>query len=133
MEKKRDVSEYRERLNETLSSPELINEQTLKTLVRKQLNEECSVDILDQRVAALSSTIEKLRSVSTKDQDLSKSSTEASYGDWKVKHDDKDCRVMYREGLKGSPFHTLLVEGCTDGTIEDCLCVCWESSFYEKW
>lgn len=45
---------------------------------------ECSVDILDQRVAALSSTIEKLRSVSTKDQDLSKSSTEASYGDWKV-------------------------------------------------
>jgi len=37
-----------------------------------------------------------------------------------VKHDDKDCRVMYREGLKGSPFHTLLVEGCTDGTIEDC-------------
>jgi hypothetical protein len=81
---------------------------------------ECSVDILDQRVAALSSTIEKLRSVSTKDQDLSKSSTEASYGDWKVKHDDKDCRVMYREGLKGSPFHTLLVEGCTDGTIEDC-------------
>jgi uncharacterized small protein (DUF1192 family) len=84
MEKKRDVSEYRERLNETLSSPELINEQTLKTLVRKQLNEECSVDILDQRVAALSSTIEKLRSVSTKDQDLSKSSTEASYGDWKV-------------------------------------------------
>jgi uncharacterized small protein (DUF1192 family) len=89
MEKKRDVSEYRERLNETLSSPELINEQTLKTLVRKQLNEECSVDILDQRVAALSSTIEKLRSVSTKDQDLSKSSTEASYGDWK-------CFLVYR-------------------------------------
>lgn len=37
-----------------------------------------------------------------------------------VKHDDEDCRVMYREGLKGSPFHTLLVEGCIDGTIEDC-------------
>ncbi|CAH8260136.1 unnamed protein product [Arabidopsis lyrata] len=133
MEKNREVSEYRERLNETLSSPELVNEQTLKTLVRKQLNEECSVDILDQRVAALSSTIEKLRSVSTKDHDSSKSNNEASYGDWKVKHDDEDCRVMYREGLKGSPFHTLLVEGCIDGTIEECLCVCWESSFYEKW
>lgn len=45
---------------------------------------ECSVDILDQRVAALSSTIEKLRSVSTKDHDSSKSNNEASYGDWKV-------------------------------------------------
>ncbi|XP_023641701.1 uncharacterized protein LOC17893254 isoform X1 [Capsella rubella] len=133
MQTKREVSEYRERLNETLSSPELSDDQTLKTLIRKQLYEECNVDILDQRVAALSSAIEKLRSVSAKDQDLSKSSNEASYGDWKLKHDDEHCRVMYREGLKGSPFHTLLVEGCVDGTIEDCLCVCWESSFYEKW
>lgn len=45
---------------------------------------DCNVDKLDQRVADLSSTIEKLRSVSTKDQDLSKSSNDASYGDWKV-------------------------------------------------
>ncbi|XP_010498028.1 PREDICTED: uncharacterized protein LOC104775794 [Camelina sativa] len=133
MQKKQEVSEYRERLNETLSSPELSNDQTLKTLIRKQLNEERNVDILDRRVAALSSTIEKLRSVSKKDQELAKSSNDASYGDWKLKHDDEDCRVMYREGLKGSPFHTLLVEGCIDGTIEDCLCVCLESSFYEKW
>ncbi|XP_010486840.1 PREDICTED: uncharacterized protein LOC104764931 [Camelina sativa] len=133
MQKKQEVSEYRERLNETLSSHELSNDETLKTLIKKQLNEECNVDILDQRVAALSSTIEKLRSVSKKDQELAKSSNDASYGDWKLKHDDEDCRVMYREGLKGSPFHTLLVEGCIDGTIEDCLCVCLESSFYEKW
>ncbi|XP_019092438.1 PREDICTED: uncharacterized protein LOC104745384 isoform X2 [Camelina sativa] len=133
MQKKQEVSEYRERLNETLSSPDLSNDQTLKTLIKKQLNEECNVDILDRRVAALSSTIEKLRSVSKKDQELAKSNNDASYGDWKLKHDDEDCRVMYREGLKGSPFHTLLVEGCIDGTIEDCLCVCLESSFYEKW
>lgn len=37
-----------------------------------------------------------------------------------VKHDHEDCRVMYREGLEGSPFHTLLVEGYMDGPIQDC-------------
>ncbi|ESQ48871.1 hypothetical protein EUTSA_v10020420mg [Eutrema salsugineum] len=134
MQKKREICEYRERLNKTLTSPELTNEQTLKTLIRKQLNEECDVDILDQRVADLSSILEKLRSVSTKDQEPSKSSNEeGSYGDWKVKHDHEDCRVMYREGLEGSPFHTLLVEGYMEGPIQDCLCVSWETSLYEKW
>ncbi|CAH2054014.1 unnamed protein product, partial [Thlaspi arvense] len=130
---KREICEYRERLDKTLASPELTNEQTLKTLLRKQLNEECDVDVLDQRVADLSSILDKLRSVSTKDQKLSKSSNEASYGDWKVKHDHEDCRVMYREGPEGSPFHTLLVEGYMDGPIQDCLSVSWESSLYEKW
>ncbi|CAA7016139.1 unnamed protein product [Microthlaspi erraticum] len=133
MEKKREISEYRERLDKTLASPDLTNEQTLKALIKTQLNQECNVDILDQKVAGLSTILEKLRSVSTKDQDLSKSSNETSYGDWKVKHDHEDCRVMYREGLEGSPFHTLLVEGYMDGPIEDCLCVSWESSLYEKW
>lgn len=45
---------------------------------------ECSVDMLDQRVADLSSVLDKLRSVSTKDQDLSKSTNKASSSDWKV-------------------------------------------------
>ncbi|CAH8348842.1 unnamed protein product [Eruca vesicaria subsp. sativa] len=121
MEKKREICEYRERLDKTLASPELTNEQTLKTLIRNQLNqEECNVDILDKRVADLSSILEKLRSVSTEDQDLSRSTNEASSGDWKVKHDHEDCRVMYREGFDGSPFHTLLVEGYMDGPIQDC-------------
>uniref|UniRef100_A0A1J3ITC8 START domain-containing protein n=1 Tax=Noccaea caerulescens TaxID=107243 RepID=A0A1J3ITC8_NOCCA len=133
MEKKQEISEYRERLNKTLASPDLTNEQTLKALIKTQLIEECNVDILDKKVADLSKILEKLRSVSSKDQDLSKSSNETSYGDWKVKHDHEDCRVMYREGLEGSPFHTLLVEGYMDGPIEDCLCVSWESSLYEKW
>ncbi|KAF8046033.1 hypothetical protein N665_4090s0002 [Sinapis alba] len=133
MEKKREICEYRERLDKTLSSPDLTNHQTLKTLIRQQLNHECTVDVLDQRVSDLSSILEKLRSASTKDQDLSQSTNEASHGDWKVKHDHEDCRVMYREGLEGSPFHTLLVEGYMDGPIQDCLCVSWESSLYEKW
>uniref|UniRef100_M4F169 START domain-containing protein n=1 Tax=Brassica campestris TaxID=3711 RepID=M4F169_BRACM len=133
MEKKREICEYRERLDKTLSSPDLTNEQTLKTLIRQQLYQECTVDVLDQRVSDLSSILEKLRSASAKDQDLSQSTNEASRGDWKVKHDHEDCRVMYREGLEGSPFHTLLVEGYMDGPIQDCLCVSWESSLYEKW
>ncbi|CAN6810200.1 unnamed protein product [Brassica oleracea] len=134
MEKKREICEYRERLDKTLASPELTNEQTLKSLIRNQINEEeCNVDIFDQRVADLSSILEKLRSVSANDQHLSKPIKEASSGDWKVKHDHEDCRVMYRDGLEGSPFHTLLVEGYMDGPIQDCLCVSWESSLYEKW
>ncbi|CAH8359873.1 unnamed protein product [Eruca vesicaria subsp. sativa] len=133
MEKKREICEYRERLDKTLSSPDLTNHQTLKTLIRQQLNQECTVNVLDQRVSDLSSILEKLRSASTKDQELSQSTNETSYADWKVKHDHEDCRVMYREGLEGSPFHTLLVEGYMDGPIQDCLCVSWESSLYEKW
>lgn len=78
-----------------------------------------------------------------------------------LKHDHEDCRVMYREGLEGSPFHTLLVEGYMDGPIQDCkffpllqyfrvlkhdyasdvnwsyddagLCVSWEATLYQKW
>ncbi|KAH0927458.1 LOW QUALITY PROTEIN: hypothetical protein HID58_019714, partial [Brassica napus] len=104
MEKKREICEYRERLDKTLSSPDLTNDQTLKTLIRQQLDQECSVYVLDQRVSDLSSILEKLRSASAKDQDLSQSTNEASRGDWKVKHDHEDCRVMYREGLEGSPW-----------------------------
>ncbi|XP_024011797.1 uncharacterized protein LOC18016522 isoform X2 [Eutrema salsugineum] len=50
-----------------------------------------------------------------------------------LKHDLEDCRVMYREGLEGSPFHTMLVEGYMDAPVEDCLCVSWESTLYKKW
>lgn len=27
---------------------------------------------------------------------------------------------MYREGIQGSPFHTLLVEGYIDGPVDVC-------------
>ncbi|XP_023637146.1 uncharacterized protein LOC17881342 isoform X2 [Capsella rubella] len=40
---------------------------------------------------------------------------------------------MYREGLDGSPFHTMLVEGYMDGPIHECLCVSWETALYNKW
>lgn len=37
MEKKPKIAQYRERLDKTLASPELTNEETLKMLVKNQL------------------------------------------------------------------------------------------------
>lgn len=37
MQKKREICEYREKLDRTLSSPELTNHETLKSLLRNQL------------------------------------------------------------------------------------------------
>lgn len=37
MEKKQKITQYRERLDKTLASPDLTNEDTLKTLVKNQL------------------------------------------------------------------------------------------------
>ncbi|XP_057976871.1 uncharacterized protein LOC131163991 isoform X2 [Malania oleifera] len=51
----------------------------------------------------------------------------------KLKQDTEDCRVMYREGPQGTPFHTLLVEGYMDAPLDVCLCVSWESALYKKW
>ncbi|ONH95821.1 hypothetical protein PRUPE_7G091200 [Prunus persica] len=53
--------------------------------------------------------------------------------EWKLKHDNEQFRVMYREGIQGTPFHTLLVEGYVDGSVDDCLCASWESELYKKW
>lgn len=39
---------------------------------------------------------------------------------WQLKQDKEDFRVMYREGLEGTPFHTLLVEGYVDGPVDVC-------------
>ena len=39
---------------------------------------------------------------------------------FQMKHDDEEFRVMYREGPKGTPFHTLLVEGFVDGPVDIC-------------
>ncbi|XP_021892474.1 uncharacterized protein LOC110810580 isoform X2 [Carica papaya] len=58
---------------------------------------------------------------------------ETSRGDWKLKQDGEEYRVMYREGPEGSPFHTLLVEGYVDGPVDVCLCISWESALYKKW
>ncbi|KAF8096481.1 hypothetical protein N665_0307s0012 [Sinapis alba] len=127
MQKKREICEYRDKLDKTLSSPDLTNDQTLKSLLRSQLcsSQECNENILDKRTADVSKLLTKLRSVSMTDHH--------GNSDWKLKHDLEDCRVMYREGLDGSPFHTMLVEGYMDAPIHECLCVSWESTLYKKW
>ncbi|KAG2262965.1 hypothetical protein Bca52824_070044 [Brassica carinata] len=127
MQKKREICEYRDKLDKTLSSPDLTNDQTLKSLLRSQLcsSQECNENILDKRTADVSKLLTKLRSVSM--------TGHQGNSDWKLKHDLEDCRVMYREGLDGSPFHTMLVEGYMDAPIQECLCVSWESTLYKKW
>lgn len=79
-------------MKKVLLVPDLLYKETLLVAltlhccnVFSSLITECNVDILDQKVAGLSSILEKLRSVSTKDQSLSKSTKQASPGgDWKV-------------------------------------------------
>ncbi|KFK25047.1 hypothetical protein AALP_AA8G059400 [Arabis alpina] len=134
MQKKREICDYREKLDKTLSSLELTNQESLKSLLRNQLcsssSQECNEEILDKKTSDASKLLSKLRSVKMADHQVSKSTND---GDWKLKHDYEDCRVMYREGLEGSPFHTMLVEGYMDGPIHDCLCVSWEATLYQKW
>ncbi|TQD85683.1 hypothetical protein C1H46_028735 [Malus baccata] len=37
-----------------------------------------------------------------------------------LKQDNEEFRVMYCEGIEGSPFHTLLAEGSVDGPVDIC-------------
>ncbi|KAE8689960.1 Mitotic checkpoint serine/threonine-protein kinase BUB1, putative isoform 2 [Hibiscus syriacus] len=139
MEKKKTISQYRERLDNTLSSAELNDPETLRTLVKNQIlqyaqdeKEEFSEHLLDKRAQEVSNFLDMLRITSVDDHQLSESS-ETSHGQWKLKHDNEEFRVMYREGPHGTPFHTLLVEGYVDGPLDVCLCISWESPLYKKW
>ncbi|XVF55900.1 hypothetical protein PTKIN_Ptkin06aG0073500 [Pterospermum kingtungense] len=139
MERKRVISQCRERLDKTLSSVELTDSETLKNLVKNQIlkyaqdeKQEFSEKLLDKRAQEVSNFLDMLRSASVDDHQVSKSS-ETSPGEWKVKHDNEEFRVMYREGPHGTPFHTLLVEGYVDGPLDVCLCISWESALYKKW
>lgn len=139
MEKKREIAQYRERLDKTLASPELTNEETLKMLVKDQLihssldgNEGFSENVVERKTAEVSNFLGMLRSTSVKDNEVSKTS-EASHGEWKLKQDNEEFRVMYREGPHGTPFHSLLVEGYVEAPLDVCLCVSWESALYRKW
>ncbi|CAI9783360.1 unnamed protein product [Fraxinus pennsylvanica] len=137
---KGDISEYRRKLDKTLTSQNLANEETLKTLVKNQLLRS-SVDlqlgehfnnVVEKRSKEVSSFLDMLRSASVDSVERSKSSEELDSG-WKIKQDTEEFRVMYREGPQGTPFHTLLVEGYVDGPLDVCLCISWESSLYKKW
>ncbi|KAF5798892.1 hypothetical protein HanXRQr2_Chr07g0298251 [Helianthus annuus] len=50
----------------------------------------------------------------------SSKANEIPHGGWKIEQDNEDCRVMYKEGPAGTPFHKLLVEGYLDGPLDVC-------------
>lgn len=141
MEKRKNITQYRKRLDKTLASPELANEESIKALVSNQLRrlnlkhetEGCNENVIERRTAEVSNFLDMLRSASSNVNDSSSKASETVHPEWKVKHDDEEFRVMYREGLKGTPYHTLLVEGFVDGPVDVCLCTSWESELYKRW
>lgn len=137
MDKKQKILELRERLDRTLAMPDLVNEESIKSLVKDQLlrssfqgNEGNIGKVVEKRTLEVTNFIEMLRSASVKDQKAVKNTM---YNEWKVKQDTDQLRVMYREGPHGTPFHTLLCEGYADGPLDVCLCVSWEATLYKKW
>ncbi|KAF9664847.1 hypothetical protein SADUNF_Sadunf16G0060600 [Salix dunnii] len=120
MGKSGKISQYRERLDKTLASPELTNLDALKTLIRNQLarsSPECSDNLIENRTNHVSSFLDMLRSASVSESGVSRNS-ETSHGEWKIKEDHEEFRVMYRPGPQGTPFHSLLAEGYVDGTVD---------------
>ncbi|CAN4113928.1 unnamed protein product [Withania somnifera] len=134
-----NISQYRDKLDQTLSSHDLVNNDLLKNLVKNQMLrtsecdlQECSDKVVERRTKEVANFLSMLRSTSLTDSEKAKSS-EAAHGVWKVKQDTEEYRVMYREGPEGTPFHTLLVEGYIDGPSDVCLCISWGAEFYSKW
>ncbi|KAG4916544.1 hypothetical protein GLYMA_19G201300v4 [Glycine max] len=137
MVKKGNIVQYRERLDNTLALPDLTNEQILKTLVKSQLQRSSEVEIegcnekeVETKTTELCNLLDMLRSASG---DNGGGSSSTSHADWKLKQDNEEFRVMYREGPEGTPIHTLLVEGYVDGPLDLSLCLSWETPLYKKW
>ncbi|XP_023760915.1 uncharacterized protein LOC111909341 [Lactuca sativa] len=133
MEGKENITEYRDKLDKTLKSDDLCNVEFLKKLVENQLSkssqhedQEYSDNLVQKRTKEVANFIGMLRSTSG-------SVDEVSHNGWKIKHDNQDCRVMYREGPTGTPFHSLLAEGYVDGPLDVCMCISCEASLYPKW
>ncbi|GKV01349.1 hypothetical protein SLEP1_g13905 [Rubroshorea leprosula] len=87
---KQKISIYRERLDKTLASAELTNEETLEILIKNQIlqtsqheKDGFSENVLKKRTAEVSNFLNMLRSASVNDLELSKT-REASHGEWKV-------------------------------------------------
>ncbi|KAK9072724.1 hypothetical protein SSX86_009159 [Deinandra increscens subsp. villosa] len=139
MEGKQDISQYRDKLDNTLMSHDLSNEESLKILVENQMSkstqsedQENRDNLVEKRTKEVANSLSMLRSASGNAVEGSKTN-ETPHSGWKIKHDNQDCRVMYREGPSGTPFHTLLVEGYVDGPLDVCMCLSWEAELYQKW
>ncbi|KAI3924478.1 hypothetical protein MKW98_032679 [Papaver atlanticum] len=129
---KQNILELREKLDKTLACNDLVNEESIKKLVVRQFSlspsnqsENNNEYVIERRSKEVKNFLDLLRSASGDHHNKP--------GDWKVKEANDEYRVMYREGLQGSPFHTLLVEGYTDAPVDVCICAAWETSLYRKW
>ncbi|KAI3991346.1 hypothetical protein MKX01_034665 [Papaver californicum] len=131
--KKQSISEFRERMDKTLARYDLVNQESIKKLVVKQLSlspAEKSHDgnneyVIKRRSKQVINFLDQLSSASGDHHNKP--------GGWKVKEDNDDYRIMCGGGPKGSPFHTLLAEGYVDAPMDVCLCAAWEAALYEKW
>ncbi|OVA17121.1 hypothetical protein BVC80_9045g9 [Macleaya cordata] len=127
------ISEFREKLDRTLACQELVNEESIKMLVKRQISlssqsdlHETNENVLGKRSMEVKNFLDMMRSASGDHHNK-------LHGDWKVKEDNDEYRVMYREGPPGTPFHILLVEGYADAPMDVCLCAAWETTLYKKW
>ncbi|KAL9153673.1 hypothetical protein ABFS82_10G065200 [Erythranthe guttata] len=139
MVEKGNISDYRNKLDKTLTSPDLTSDENVRTLVKNQIlqslaseSEEYNEYVVERRSREMSNFLNMLRSASANEVEMSKSINESHNG-WKIKQDTDEFRVMYREGPEGTPLHTLLVEGYVDGPVDVCACVSSESDLYKKW
>ncbi|KAI3843298.1 hypothetical protein MKW92_021310 [Papaver armeniacum] len=126
MGNKEKILEYRQRLDKTLASHDLSNEEAIKCRLKNELlhsspfeNQEYVENIVDKSGKEVLNCLDMLRSVRD--------------GDWKLKQDTDEYRVMYRQGPPGTPLHSLLVEGFVDGPMDVCVCLGWEVGLYHRW
>lgn len=131
------IALYRRKLDETLASPNLTDGKKLEALVKDQIfrssedkNRGCIDAVIEKRTAEVANFLEMLKSAS---ENCDTSPDKAHHTSWKLKQDNEEFRVMYREGPVGSPFHSLLVEGYIDAPLDVCLCVSWETALYRRW
>ncbi|KAJ0857757.1 putative START-like domain superfamily protein [Helianthus annuus] len=139
MEEKESISQYRDKLDKTLMSHDLSNMEFLRTLVENQMSkstqsedQEINDNLIQKRTKEVANFLSMLKSASGNAVESSKAN-EIPHGGWKIKQDNEDCRVMYKEGPAGTPFHNLLVEGYVDGPLDVCMCITWEAGLYPKW
>eukprot|EP00250_Pteridium_aquilinum_P012576 c20810_g1_i1 orf=153-1841(+) len=150
--------EARQRLEASLSSPALTNKDSVYRLVSSKLaassssssspasstpsstdtnqygNSVCD-EMVQIRFAQVWSLLELLRSASGEENHnlAITAEDETPTEGWKLKHYTGQLRVMYREGPKGTPFHTLLAEGLIYSPITSALCLAWEAPSYNLW
>ncbi|KAK9906061.1 hypothetical protein M0R45_000071 [Rubus argutus] len=100
MEKKRKITQYRERLDRTLASHNLTNKDALKVLVKDQLLrsteneiEGCNAGVIEERTSDVSNLLDMLRSASVGDDEGLKTCETPSHPEWKLKQDNEEFRM----------------------------------------